>query len=112
MSELCQDAMAIVRSFGTPRLFITFTRNPSWLAATDALVPNQTAAMLPDIAARVVRLKLNAPMQDISDVGVIGEVIATMYVIEFQKRGLPRAHIICILSDADSPRTTDHGPLR
>lgn len=29
------------------------------------------------------------------------------YVIEPQRRGLPRAHNICILSDADAPRPTD-----
>ena len=94
MSELYQDAMAIVRSFGKPHLFITFTCNPSWQEVADALFPNQTAAMRPDITARVFRLKLNAPREDIFDVGVLGEVIARMYVIEFQKRGLPHAHII------------------
>ena len=73
----------------------------------DAPLPNPNAAMRPDIAARVFCLKLNALMNDISDFGALGEVIARMYVIELQKRGLPRAHIICILSDADSPRITD-----
>ena len=30
-----------------------------------------------------------------------------MYVIEFQKRCIQRAHIICILSDSDAPRSKD-----
>ena len=30
MQQLCQDSMAIVRHFGRPTLFITFTANPKW----------------------------------------------------------------------------------
>ena len=33
--------------------------------------------------------------------GVLGEVVAHMHVVEFQKRGLPHAHILIILSDHD-----------
>ena len=66
--------------------------------------------MRPDIAARVFWRKLNVRLNDIPDFGSLGEFIGRMYVIEFQKRCLPRAHTICILSDADAdaPRTADH----
>jgi hypothetical protein len=30
MSSLYQDAMAIVRHYGFPNLFVTFTCNPNW----------------------------------------------------------------------------------
>ena len=30
MMELYQDAMAVVRTYGKPCLFITFARNPAW----------------------------------------------------------------------------------
>jgi hypothetical protein len=40
--------------------------------------------------------------------GVLGEVVAHMYVVEFQKRGLPHAHILLILAPNDKPRTPEH----
>ena len=74
MSEMYQSAMAIVRSFGNPRRFVAFTRNPSWQEVAGVLAPNQTAATRPDFTARVFRLTLNAPMKDISDVGAIAKL--------------------------------------
>ena len=53
-------------------------------------------------------MKLNAPHRDICDRGVLGKVVAMMYAIEFQKRGLPHAHIICIFAAADASRSTDN----
>lgn len=38
---------------------------------------------------------------------VLGKVVAHMYTIEFQKRGLPHAHILLILDRADKPTTAD-----
>ncbi|KAG3045508.1 hypothetical protein PC122_g24593 [Phytophthora cactorum] len=39
------------------------------------------------------------------DEGVLGRVHARIYVVEFQKRGLPHAHILVILEEEDKPRT-------
>ncbi len=39
MNQLYQDAMAKVRKFGKPDLFVTFTCNPKWKEITDALLP-------------------------------------------------------------------------
>jgi hypothetical protein len=38
MGELYQDAMARVRKFGKPNLFVTFTYNPKWKEITYALL--------------------------------------------------------------------------
>ena len=40
--QLYQDAMGIVRCFGKPDSFVTFTCNPRWQEITDALLPGQT----------------------------------------------------------------------
>ena len=37
-----QDAMAIVRTFGKPDLFVTMTCNPTWPEIAAALLPGQT----------------------------------------------------------------------
>jgi hypothetical protein len=96
MQQRYQDAMAIVRKFGKPDLFITMTCNPHWLEIAAELLAGQKAEDRPDIVARVFKLKLDAFLDEIKKDGALGEVVAWMYVIEFQKRGLPHAHILII----------------
>ncbi len=50
-------------------------------------------------------MKLDALLKDIKD-GILGNVIAKIWVIEFQKRGLPHVHILLILDEALKSRTT------
>ena len=59
------------------------------------------------MSLRAFRIKLEAPTKDIYEAGVFGRAVARLYVIEFQKRCLPRAHILCIIADEDAPKTTD-----
>ncbi|XP_044597177.1 uncharacterized protein LOC123273764 [Cotesia glomerata] len=47
-----QDAMAIVRKFHKPDLFITMTCNPKWREISENLLPGQTASDRPDLVAR------------------------------------------------------------
>lgn len=69
-----QDAIAIVRAYGKPDLFITFTCNPNWPEITAELLPGQGPNDRPDIVARVFRLKLKALMRDLTVDGVLGKV--------------------------------------
>ena len=50
--------MTIVRKFGKPDLFITFTCNPLWDEITGSLLLNQKATDRPDLIVRVFRQKL------------------------------------------------------
>ena len=104
MGQLYHDAMAIVRYCGKPDLFITMTANPKWNEITNALLPGQTAQDRPDLVARVFRLKLQALLKLITEKCVFGRPVAHLYVVEFQKRGLPHAHILVILKASDKPR--------
>jgi len=53
-------------------------------------------------------LKLDALLKDIKD-GVLGNVIAKIWVIKFQKKGLPHEHILLILDEVSKLRTVkDH----
>ena len=105
--QLYQDAMSIVREFGKPDLFITVTCNPKWPEITQELLYDQQAPDRPDLVARVFKLKLEAITHDLYVRGVLGKVIAYVQVIEFQKRGLPHAHILIILADKDKPQTPE-----
>ncbi len=106
MGQLYQDAMAGVCKFGKPNLFVTFTCNPKWKEITDALLLGQTAKDRPELVTCVFNLKLDTLLRDIKD-GVFGNVIAKIWVIKFQKRGLPHAHILLILDDMSKLRTAE-----
>jgi len=98
MGHLYQDAMARVCKFGKLDLFVTFTCNPKWKEITDALLLGHIAKDRPKLVTCVFNLKLDTFLRDIKD-GVLGNVIAKIWVIEFQKRGLPHAHILLILDE-------------
>ena len=102
-----QDGMAICREYHKPDFFITMTCNPRWPEIQAELKEGQTAQDRPDIVARVFKLKKNQLMQDIKSGGVLGKVVAHMHVVEFQKRGLPHAHILLILADQDRSITPE-----
>ena len=61
----------------------------------------QTASDRLDIVARVFNLKLKAFLANLIQHNMLGVVIAYIYVVEFQKRGLPHAHILLIMAPAD-----------
>jgi hypothetical protein len=106
MGQLLQDAMARVRKFGKPNFFVTFTCNPKWKEITYAFLPRQTTKDRPELITRVFNLKLDALLKDIKDV-VLGNVIAKIWVIEFQKKGLPHVHILLILDETSKLCTAE-----
>ncbi|KAJ1685676.1 hypothetical protein LUZ63_017066 [Rhynchospora breviuscula] len=97
-----QDAIAICRHYGSPHLFITFTCNPLWPEITRNLINGQTANDRPDLVCRVFKMKLDELIEDIRIDNHFGPVAALIYTVEFQKRGLPHAHIIVWLRDGKS----------
>jgi hypothetical protein len=99
MAKSYQDAMAIV---------LTFTCNPKWEEITESLRQlkqdanlshNTPARYNQDIINRVFRQKLEQLEDDINTNSIFGEVLAMVRVVEFQKRGLPHAHILIICKD-------------
>ena len=96
-----QDAMALVRYYGKPDLFITMTTNPNWTEIHKSLNPGETAADRPDLSCRVFYRKYLELKDDLLKRNVLGHVIAHCATIEFQKRGLPHVHILLILAERD-----------
>ena len=87
-----QDAMAINREFGRPHLFVTFTANAKWKSIFDSIDPALESSLdRPDVVVRIYQHYLKLFMDDITENQVFGRVIGHVYVIEFQKRGLPHA---------------------
>jgi hypothetical protein len=98
--------MAIVRKQGKPDLFITFTANVNWREIQENL-NGCLAADRPDIVVRVFNLKLKELIKDITKRQIFGKVVGHVHVVEFQKRGLPHAHILIILSQEDKLRSCE-----
>ena len=99
--------MACVRRFGKPHLFITFTTNPNWEEITASLGPRETHADRPDICVRVFYQKFLELKHEIQMKNIFGKVVCFLATIEFQKRGLPHAHILLTLSSEDGPNTPE-----
>ncbi|XP_075650013.1 uncharacterized protein LOC142620542 [Castanea sativa] len=110
MVQNYQDAMAICRWAGYPDLFLTFTCNPKWPEINHSLdfIGGLKYEDRPDIVARVFEIKLDELLQDLKHKSHFGRVIAIVYTIEFQKRGLPHVHILLFLDPKDKcPSPTD-----
>jgi hypothetical protein len=111
MQQNYQDAMAIVAKHGKPDLFLTFTCNPRCKDILDNLPQGQRPDHRPDIVARVFQLHLKELLLDITKRHVLGKPVAHLHVIEFQKRGLPHAHMLIMLSaqcQINTPGEIDH----
>ena len=105
MVQEFQDSLALNRRFTGPDLFVTFTCNPKWKEVLDQLGPGETSNDRPDIVTKVFRIKLAALLDDLTKRHVLGKVVSWCYVTEFQKRGLPHAHILLTLADEDKIRS-------
>lgn len=99
MQQLFQDSMAIVRHFGKPTFFITFTANPRWKDITEFLEQGQQPSDRPDLIARVFRLKVKQVLADLKK-GLFGPYQGHVYTIEYQKRGLPHMHLLLWLGSS------------
>jgi hypothetical protein len=53
----------------------------------------------------VFKIKLKELINDIRKKHILGRTIARIYVIEFQKRGLPHAHILIFFAEDYKPHT-------
>ncbi|KAL6196751.1 hypothetical protein ACLB2K_032365 [Fragaria x ananassa] len=107
MHQRYQDAMTLVQKYGKPDIFLTMTCNPNWEEITTELLPGQVAQDRPDLATRIFRSKFEEMENDVVKKGVLGTVVAYVYVIEFQKRGLPHVHMLLILGDDDKLNNPD-----
>ena len=77
--------------------------NPNWPEINNYLEPGQQTQDWADLVARVFELKKRELIDDLVKVGVFGKTVAFLWVIEFQKRGLPHVHILIILGKEHKP---------
>ncbi|XP_022013728.1 uncharacterized protein LOC110913191 [Helianthus annuus] len=93
MMQKYLDAMALCKTFGYPDLFITVTCNPKWPEIVRCLkAKNLNAEDRPDLLCRLFKIKLDDIIKDLKK--------QTVYTVEFQKCGLPHAHICLFLESS------------
>ncbi|KAK7315487.1 hypothetical protein VNO77_34037 [Canavalia gladiata] len=108
MFQNYQDAMALCRWTSYPDLFITFTCNQRCPEVVRALTKyGLNAEDRPDLLCRVFKIKLDELIREIKHGNVFGKVVSVVYTIEFQKRGLPHAHILVFLHSTSKYLTPD-----
>jgi hypothetical protein len=115
LKKLAQEGLCVISEYGNPSLFITVTCNHKWPEIQERLLPGQTAFDRPDIVDQVFHQRLQALLANIRKGVYFGgrvdengkfmkgnhEVIYLMHVIEYQRRGLPHAHIVVKLSNME-----------
>ncbi len=107
MVQNYQDAMAIYRWAGCPDAFVTFTCNSQWLEIKRALLLEQQPQDRPDLVTRVLKIKLKELINDIHKNHILGRTITGIYVVEFQKHGLPHARILIFFTEDYKPHTVE-----
>ncbi|KNF01900.1 hypothetical protein PSTG_05017 [Puccinia striiformis f. sp. tritici PST-78] len=107
MQQLYQDAMALVRKYGPPSLFITMTANPNWPEITKSISEGGESIDNPTLVVRVFYQKVLALIDKIVVMRRLGNCVSYVYTIEFQKRGLPHLHLMVTLEEPDRPITPE-----
>ncbi|KAF9477677.1 hypothetical protein BDN70DRAFT_907159 [Pholiota conissans] len=85
------------------------TCNPDWPEITSQLLPGQDYTHIPIVVARVFKRKLTLFIQTLKTMFPhAGRYKYLIHCVEFQKRGLPHAHIIVKFpSDCQTPNDID-----
>nr|XP_016462367.1 PREDICTED: uncharacterized protein LOC107785554 [Nicotiana tabacum] len=107
MRRRYMDAMALVQHFKRHDLFITMTCNPDWVEIQQELGKGQTPQDRSNLVTRVLRAKLQDLKDQIFKTKKIGIVAAHVFVVEFQKIGLPHIHLLVILKEGHKIQIAD-----
>lgn len=95
VSNQIADSLAIAAAHGPPTFFITFTCNSDWPEIQSQLRPGQNFTDVPVVVCRVFKQKLSRLMATLRKMfSNAGRPVYSITCIEFQKRGLPHAHIL------------------
>ncbi|OAV90340.1 hypothetical protein PTTG_28369 [Puccinia triticina 1-1 BBBD Race 1] len=103
MQQLYQDAMALCRKFGPPSYFITMTANPNLQEILDETPLGEKSFDHPTVVARVFYLKMKELISQLVKLERFGRVVAYVWTVEFQKRGLPHLHLMVTVDENDVP---------
>ena len=94
-TEQISDSLAVAASYGPPTFFITMTCNTNWPEIQSQLRPGQDFMDIPVVVVRVFRRKVALLEKALKTMFPhAGGLLYCIHSIEFQKRGVPHAHIL------------------
>ena len=99
-SERYYDAMAVVLARQRPDLFITVT-GTTQCHELERLRDGRSKDDLVDLANRIFSIKLKRFLHDVVKNQIFGRIVGEIWIIEYQKRGIPHAHICLCLDRRD-----------
>ena len=113
MSNLAKNALVLVSEFGCPHVFLTLTCNPEWPEILSQLLMGQTAFDRPDVTVAVFKSRLDKFKTNIRNRKYFQsrEVVYLLHVIEYQYRGLPHAHMVIRLNNAQDTNAANRNDL-
>ena len=108
-TEQIADSLTIAAESGNPTFFVTMMCNSDWPEIKARLRAGQDFSDIPADVVCVFKQKLTLLEQTLKTMFFhAGEVKYMIHSIEFQKRGLPHAHILCKFEhDCIDPRDID-----
>ncbi|KAL6535904.1 hypothetical protein OROHE_012748 [Orobanche hederae] len=85
------------------------TCNKKWPELKEALefMPGVRPEDCPDLLARIFKLKLEQLLDETRNKNIFGRCIGILYVIVFQKRGLPHVHMLIWLHPDDRSKSAN-----
>ncbi|KAK0407673.1 hypothetical protein QR680_003524 [Steinernema hermaphroditum] len=104
MQRAYSNLKAISNAHGRVTFFLTFTGNPYWPEIQESLANKRHKKSWihnPSVVNRVFKAKLDELTKDLTERHVLGKVAAWGYSVEFQKRGMPHAHILLIMEKGE-----------
>ena len=94
-SDQIADSLTIAAHLGNPTFFVTMTCNPDWPEIRCKLRPGQNFSDIPTVVNRVFKQKLSLLLHTLKTMFPnAGSQRYSIHCVEFQKRGLPHAHIL------------------
>ena len=95
VSNQISVSLTITATLGNPTFFITMTCNTAWSEIQCRLCPGQTYADLPVVIAHIFKQKLLMLLKTLKSMFIdAGRQVYCIHCVEFQKCGLPHAHIL------------------
>ena len=107
MKQKFLNSMIIVQRLGNPDYFITMTCNPNWKEIKENLFNDDLVINRPDIVTKVFHGKVKEFLNEVDKKSIFGRCIAYIYVIEFQKRGLPHMHMLLFVDQNNKIYNSD-----
>ena len=101
LKKCSMQGLRVIAEYGPPTIFVTLTANPNWDEIVQKIGKGQTAYERADVTNMVFKEKLEALINNIKSGKYFNGAVPVymMYVIEWQERGLPHAHIIIRLTN-------------